>query len=59
MLVGVVDRKDRQSHLLFRRNTGYCGEVFKMTGDLYPVDLSAIPIAAYGVPDDGSTSQTT
>lgn len=36
----------------FGGDTGYCGEVFKMTGDLYPVDLSAIPIAAYGVPEE-------
>ena len=36
----------------FGGDTGYCGEVFKMAGDLYPVDLSAIPIAAYGVPEE-------
>ena len=36
----------------FGGDTGYCGDVFKMTGDLYPVDLSAIPIAAYGVPEE-------
>ena len=32
----------------FGGDTGYCGQMFKKTGDLYPVDFSAIPIAAYG-----------
>ena len=32
----------------FGGDTGYCGDIFKQTGELYPVDFAAIPIGAYG-----------
>ena len=32
----------------FGGDTGYCGEMFRKTGRMYPVDFAAIPIAAYG-----------
>lgn len=36
----------------FGGDTGYCGDIFRRTGELYPVDLSAVPIAAYGRPEE-------
>ena len=32
----------------FGGDTGYCGDMFRLTGTLYPVDFAAIPIGAYG-----------
>ena len=31
----------------FGSDTGYCGDMFRLTGTLYPVDFAAIPIGAY------------
>jgi N-acyl-phosphatidylethanolamine-hydrolysing phospholipase D len=37
----------------FGGDTGYCGEIFSKIGALYgPVDVAAIPIGAYGVPEE-------
>jgi N-acyl-phosphatidylethanolamine-hydrolysing phospholipase D len=36
----------------FGGDTGYCGEMFRLTGALYPVDFAAIPIGAYGTPTE-------
>ena len=34
----------------FGGDTGYCGDMFRRVGNLYPVDFAAIPIGAYGQP---------
>eukprot|EP00041_Stephanoeca_diplocostata_P007201 m.100125 g.100125 ORF g.100125 m.100125 type:complete len:114 (-) comp16775_c1_seq7:574-915(-) len=36
----------------FGGDTGYCGDMFKRIGQIHPVDLAAIPIAAYGQPEE-------
>ena len=45
-----LPRRTRR-HLLVG-DTGYCGDIFKLVGELYPADLAAIPIGAEGVAEE-------